>query len=140
MDWDVEIEKAVEAADAVVVCLSSKSVTKEGYVQKELRKALDVADEKPEGTIFIIPLKIEECEVPRRLSHWQYIAYFPLDAQPKLFSNLLKSLRLRAKLVGVQFDFANQPEKYTPNGHRIYTFGGIEFVKVPAGKFIMGDR
>ena len=35
-DWDMEIEKAVEAADAVIVCLSNNSVTKEGYVQKEL--------------------------------------------------------------------------------------------------------
>jgi len=47
-DWDFEIEKAVETADAVIVCLSNNSVTKEGYVQKEVRKVLDVADEKPE--------------------------------------------------------------------------------------------
>ena len=36
-DWDMEIEKAVEAADAVVVCLSNNSVNKEGYIQKEIR-------------------------------------------------------------------------------------------------------
>jgi hypothetical protein len=41
-EWDMEIEKAVEAADVVVVCLSSHSVDKEGYVQKELRFVLDV--------------------------------------------------------------------------------------------------
>lgn len=40
-DWDMEIEKAVESAD-VVVCLSNNSVTKEGYVQKELRFALEL--------------------------------------------------------------------------------------------------
>ena len=38
-DWDMEIEKAVETADAVIVCLSSNSLSKEGYVQKEVRKA-----------------------------------------------------------------------------------------------------
>ena len=27
-DWDIEIEKAVEAADAVIVCLSNKSISK----------------------------------------------------------------------------------------------------------------
>ena len=52
-NWDLEIEKAVESADAVIVCLSNNSVTKAGYIQKELRKILDVADEKPEGEIFI---------------------------------------------------------------------------------------
>jgi len=64
-DWDVEIEKSVESADAVLVCLSSKSVTKEGYVQKEIRKVLDIALEKPEETIFIIPLRLDDCEIPR---------------------------------------------------------------------------
>ena len=39
-DWDLEIEKAVEAADAVIVFLSNNSVTKEGYVQRELRFVL----------------------------------------------------------------------------------------------------
>ena len=76
-DWDMEIEKAVEAADAVIVCLSNNSVTKEGYIQKELRKVLDVADEKPEGTIFIIPVRLDDCPVPRRLKKWQYVDYFP---------------------------------------------------------------
>ncbi len=70
MDWTFEIEKAVETADVVIVCLSKSSVTKEGYVQKELRKILDVADEKPEGTIFVIPLRLDECLVPQRLKSW----------------------------------------------------------------------
>jgi len=37
-------------------------VTKEGYIQKELRRVLDIALEKPEETIFIIPLRLEECK------------------------------------------------------------------------------
>ena len=34
-DWDLAIEKAVEASDAVLVCLSNNSINKRGYVQKE---------------------------------------------------------------------------------------------------------
>lgn len=52
-DWDLEIEKAVEAADGVIVWLSNDSVTKEGYVQREPRFAPDIALTKPEETIFI---------------------------------------------------------------------------------------
>jgi hypothetical protein len=63
-DWNLEIEKAVETADAVVVCISSKSVSKEGYIQREFRHALDIALEKSEGMIFIISLRLEECTVP----------------------------------------------------------------------------
>jgi hypothetical protein len=45
-DWNLEIEKAVETSDAVIVCLSSTSIAKEGYVQRELRQVLTVALEK----------------------------------------------------------------------------------------------
>jgi hypothetical protein len=59
-DWELEIEKSVEAADVVIVCLSKSSVEKEGYYQKEIKKVLDVSDQKPEGTIFIIPLRLDD--------------------------------------------------------------------------------
>ena len=60
-DWNLEIEKAVEASDAILVCLTNGSITKEGYVQRELRVVLDFADYKPEGTLYIIPVRLEEC-------------------------------------------------------------------------------
>ena len=62
-DWDLEIQKAVHKSDTVVVCLSNSSITKEGYIQKEIRFALDVADEKPEGTIFLIPARLVSQQV-----------------------------------------------------------------------------
>ncbi|MGE5642446.1 MAG: TIR domain-containing protein [Byssovorax cruenta] len=94
-DWDLEIEKAVEAADAVIVCVSNQSVTKEGYVQKEIRKVLDIALEKPEETIFIIPLRLDDCELPRRLRTWQYVDYFPAGQRSRAYQRLLQSLRIR---------------------------------------------
>lgn len=69
-DWDLEIEKAVEATNAVVVCLSNNSVSKEGYLQRELRFVLRIADFKPEGAVFVIPVRLDECPMPRRLSMW----------------------------------------------------------------------
>lgn len=75
-DWDAEIRKAVRASDIVVVCLSRGSISKTGYVQKEIGFALDVAEEQPEGKIFLIPLRLEECIVPQRLSRWHWVDYF----------------------------------------------------------------
>src|SRR5690349_1616481 len=69
-DWREEIEKAVEESHVILVCLSPASITKEGYVQREIRVALDQADYMPEGTIYLIPLKlkpIEDEKLPRRL-------------------------------------------------------------------------
>lgn len=94
-DWDLEIEKAVETSEAVIVCLSSRSVTKEGYVQKELRKVLDIALEKPEETIFTIPVRLDDCELPRRLRAWHYVDYFPSERMEWAFRRLLDSLRQR---------------------------------------------
>jgi hypothetical protein len=101
-DWDIEIEKAVEVADAVIVCLSDSSVKKEGYIQKELRFALNVALEKPEETIFIIPLRLDECFVPRSVRSIQYIDYFPTDRKDPAYQRVRESLKLRADSLGVQ--------------------------------------
>lgn len=95
-DWRMEIPKAVREADVVVVCLSNKSVTKEGYVQKEIKFALDIAEEKPEGTIFLIPARLEDCPVPERLSRWQWVDLYEENG----FIQLLRSLKLRAEAVG----------------------------------------
>ena len=94
-DWDLEIEKAVEVSEAVIVCLSSRSVTKEGYVQKELRKVLDIALEKPEEAIFVIPVRLDDCELPRRLRSWHYVDFFPGSQRARAYQRLLQSLRLR---------------------------------------------
>jgi hypothetical protein len=60
----------------IIVCLSETSVNKAGFVQKEIRFALDVADEQPEGRIYIIPLRLKECDVPERLKKWHWIDLF----------------------------------------------------------------
>ena len=93
MDWNLEIEKAVETSDAVIVCLSKNAVNKEGYIQKEIKKALDISEQKPEGMIFIIPARLEECNVPRRLNKWQRVDLFEQAGYEKLKLSLLKRSR-----------------------------------------------
>jgi hypothetical protein len=75
-NWDSEIRKAIRKCHIVLVCLSRASINKVGYLQKEIRHVLDVADEQPEGTIFLVPVRLEECEVPDRLSRWQWVDLF----------------------------------------------------------------
>lgn len=98
--WDHEIAKAVKESDVVIVCISKDSVNKEGYVQKEIKRALDIADEKPEEMIFIIPLKVEDCKVPERLSQWQWVNYYEDGA----FDRLLSSLQKRAQSLGIKVE------------------------------------
>jgi hypothetical protein len=96
-DWDLEIRKAVRSSHIVLACLSQASITKRGFVQKEIKFALDVADEQPEGDIFLIPVKLEECELPKRLRRWHCINLF--DEQG--YERLMKAIRRRADSLGI---------------------------------------
>ncbi len=197
-DWQREIPRAVRYADAVIVCLSKGSINKAGYVQKEIKFALDVADEQPDDTIFLIPLKLEECDVPERLSRWQWVNLL----SPTGYERLLRALRFRAanlevktiltpsasspKVVpspqashvsgGVNIDgdarvgndvvgrdkviqantyieHATIVQSTSPiqesqvvrsrdkaPAANVQTWGGLEFIRIPAGKFLMGSK
>lgn len=97
-DWDAEIRRAVQAANVVLVCLSEKSVNKAGYVQKEIKYALDISDQQPQDAIFLIPLKLEECNVPERLKRWQWVNLF----DERGYERLLKALSLKANQVSLK--------------------------------------
>ena len=99
-NWQIEIPKAVRNSDVVIVCLSSRSVNKEGFIQKEIRIALDVADEKPEGTIFIIPARLEGCNIPERISQIHWVDLFSDNG----YERLLKALQMRANTLRVLFE------------------------------------
>jgi len=88
-EWDKVILKTIRSARFVIVFLSKNSVNKRGYVQKEIREALDAADMMPEGEIFIIPVRLEECEVPERLAKWHWIDIF----RPSGFKKVVGALK-----------------------------------------------
>ena len=70
--WMDEVRKAIVTSQFFVALMSEKSLGKRGYVQKEIRFALDVLGEIPPGQIYFIPVRLDECEIPdpiRRL-HW----------------------------------------------------------------------
>jgi hypothetical protein len=90
--WQLEISKAVRRSDVVTVCLTSTAVSKAGFVQKEIQFALDVAEEQPEGSIFLVPLRLEVCSVPERLKRYQWANLYTPDG----FDRLMKSLRTRS--------------------------------------------
>ncbi|AOS83129.1 hypothetical protein BIU88_02600 [Chlorobaculum limnaeum] len=92
-DWRLEIPKAVKSSDVVLVCLSNKSTNKAGYIQKEIKYALDVASEQPEDEIYIIPIRLEECDVPEALSRWHWVNL----SQQNGFERLMRSLCIRAE-------------------------------------------
>jgi hypothetical protein len=71
-------------------------VVKSGYVQKELRIALAAYSERPADAIFLIPLRLDECEIPEidfpetgvRLRDLQWLDYWRDDALKRLLHAL----------------------------------------------------
>jgi hypothetical protein len=76
-DWKVVIDETIERADRVIVFLSKTSVGKTGYVQREIKYALEQRELRPQGQRYIIPALLEECPVPREFRdiHWLDISH-----------------------------------------------------------------
>ena len=83
-DWKTRIEDAIEHSDYVLVFLSETSVNKVGYVQRELKYALEQQQLRPSGTRYIIPIRINPCKHPRELRHIQWLDYWEDGAYEKL--------------------------------------------------------
>lgn len=86
-NWREEIPKAIKSSELFVACLSETSVVKSGYVQEEFRLALQELVKKPPGQIYLIPLRLDPCELPNmllaeygvNLRDYQCLDYFEKD-------------------------------------------------------------
>jgi hypothetical protein len=77
-NWPRAIERAIDISDAFVACFSARSLAKHGQFQSELRYALDCARRRPLESAFFVPVRFEECPVPRRIAEQvQYVDLFP---------------------------------------------------------------
>lgn len=104
--WTAAIKKAIDLADAVVVFLSENAINKEGFIHVEMNYAWDRSLHKPPGTIYRIPIRLDECEPEDLydLDSRQWVDYFGVkkgDAYQKLLASLKQRFeqleRLNAK-------------------------------------------
>jgi hypothetical protein len=77
-NWPRAIERAIERADFFLACFSRRSTARRGYFHSELRYALDCAARLPLDEVFLIPVRLDECEVPPSIRRSiQYVDLFP---------------------------------------------------------------
>jgi len=77
-NWPRAIESAIEASGFFIACFSENSVNKRGGFQAEIRYALDCARRIPLDEILMIPVRLDDCRVPRPIQReLQYIDLFP---------------------------------------------------------------
>lgn len=76
--WESTIEQAMRESRYVLALISSRSSVKRGYVQKEIRRALDLLEQIPENDIFLIPVRLDQCEPNHSaLRGVQWVDLFP---------------------------------------------------------------
>ena len=77
-NWPRAIEDALSVANFVIACFSTSSANKRGGFQAELRYALDCARRMPLDSVFLIPVRLDDCRVPQRVQdEVQYVDMFP---------------------------------------------------------------
>ncbi len=91
--WEQTIPDALRASDAVVVCLSRSITRNISFQQAELRVMAAMAEQQPVDAIFLIPVRLEQCEIPDILMKWQVIDLF----EPSGFENLKRALDERTR-------------------------------------------
>ncbi len=95
-NWREEIPKAIKKSHLFIACLSQESVRKQGYIQREFKLAINEFAERPSGAIYLIPLRLDDCEIPDlqqaeygiKLRDLQWLDYW----EPEGFDHLVRAI------------------------------------------------
>lgn len=81
-NWKTMVTNEIRQSRFFLALLSNHSISKRGFVQEELRLALEVLNQFPADDIFIIPIRLEECLAKEaRLQELHWVDLFPDYAQ-----------------------------------------------------------
>ena len=96
-DFDLEIKKAIKQSIFFIPLFSSVSVEKRGYIQREFRLAVDTLQEIPPEDIFVIPVRLDECEIQYdALKRYQHQDLFPswYTGLERILNSIQKSIKI----------------------------------------------
>lgn len=86
--WQKAVIRALEES-AVALVLISSHLAKKGFVQEELKVALDTLQEREKDMSPVVPVRLEEtAKVPERLAHVQWVDLFEDAGMERLMSGL----------------------------------------------------
>ena len=75
-NWRETITREIRKTDYALILMSNRSVVKRGFVQVEQIRALEVLETLPPQDIFLIPVRLEDCEIPDRLGQGNWVDLF----------------------------------------------------------------
>jgi TIR domain len=87
--------EALRAADLFVLLCSSQTLDRDGVYHREISEALEAAQDKRLGSIYIIPIRLERINLPSEISRYQYIDYPDKEWKTQLAKSLLRTTKHR---------------------------------------------
>ncbi len=98
-NWDLEIKRALQKAAIIVVFLSHNSVDRRGYVQREIKIALEQKEARLIDDIYLIPVLLDDdVAIPEQISQIQGIGANSEDR----FSALTNAIEHQLAKLGAQ--------------------------------------
>lgn len=127
-NWKLAVREAIKNSSFFLALISSHSVSKKGFVQSELKMAIEILDELPQSDIFCLPIRLDECTPPHERFkdiHWG-----------DLFPSYEKGLK---DIVRV-FESLQDAVMSKQHDGIISKTGGYELVRIPGGVFMLGSK
>jgi hypothetical protein len=92
-DWNFEIEQAIEQSKYFLALLSNKSIDKVGYIQKEVKTALEKLKYYPKNKSYILPIRLNDCKpLDKELKALHWIDVFPDSEYKNGINKILKAI------------------------------------------------
>ena len=113
--WQGSIERAIEQADFFLACLSTHAVSRRGFLQREIKTALDRWQEKLHSDIYLIPARLEPCEVPEELRNFQWVDLYQERGWTRLLRALQVGLERRRETTGSGVRESSPPVANAPS-------------------------
>lgn len=142
-NWSEKIQDAIKDSDFFLAIISTRSVNKRGFLQKELHLGLGVWEYMLENDIYLIPIRIDECTVPKKLSNFQWVDWFSKDGHQKL----IDAINIGSKRRGIALEKPNSIPHNTINSSssevvlakKIKYPITIDFLQIPLGDVLVGS-
>ncbi len=94
--WENSIRQALPASTFFLACLTPNAVSKRGWVQREIQFALEEWLGKLDDDIYLIPVRLEPCDLPDRLAPFQAVNLY----DPNGWERLMQALRTGLERLG----------------------------------------
>jgi hypothetical protein len=95
--WESSIKKAIQDSDFFLACLSTNSVDKRGWIQKEIRVGLEILQGMLDSDIYLIPVRLGDCEAPESLREFQWVNLFEKDGWKQLVRAIQVGMERRVR-------------------------------------------